>query len=101
MTKRDVISWVIEWMSANEAAITEELALRCERAARAEWGGQRIDYVAKVCSADAQRRRKLQGRTDPAIERAAVADYLANRPIEEIEQERSITRRTLYRMLKR
>jgi DNA-binding NtrC family response regulator len=44
----DIISWVIDWMLANEDSITQELALRCELEARAEWGGQRIEYVAKT-----------------------------------------------------
>ncbi len=99
--KPDVIRWVIDWMMTNEAAVTEDMALRCERAARAEWGGQRVDYIAKTCSTDREQRRSLQGRTAPATERAAVADYLANKPIAAIETAHGINRRTLYRMLKR
>lgn len=101
MIKRDVISWVIDWMMTNEAAITEELALRCEREARREWGGQRIDYIAKTAAVDREQRRTLQGRTPVETERHAVADYLANKPIDTIVAERGISRRTLYRALKR
>lgn len=49
--KPDIIRSVINRMLAH-GVITEELALRCEREARAEWGGQRIDYVAKHSQAD-------------------------------------------------
>lgn len=101
MSKRDVINWVIDWMMTNEAAITEDLALRCEREARREWGGQRIDYIAKTSSADRDQRRALQGRTPAETERSAVADYLANKPVQTIIAERGISRRTLYRAIKR
>jgi len=101
MSKRDVINWVIDWMMTNEAAITEDLALRCEREARREWGGQRIDYIAKTSSADREQRRALQGRTPPEIERRIISDYLANRPVQEIADEYRRSRRTIYRTVKR
>jgi hypothetical protein len=98
---KDIIRWVIDRMLAHDDSITQELALTVEREARAEWGGQRIDYIAKTCPADRDRRRALQGRTSPERERAAVADYLADKPLPLIEQEHGISRRTLYRMVKR
>ena len=101
MSKRDVISWVIDWMMTNEAAITEELALRCEREARREWGGQRIDYIAKTSALDREQRRTLQGRTSPQKERRIVAAYMANQPMAEIVSENETCRRTIYRAVRR
>jgi transposase-like protein len=98
---KDIIRWVIDRMLAHDDSITQELALTVEREARAEWGGQRIDYIAKTCPEDLERRRALQGRTDPERERAAVAAYLADEPVPAIEQRFGISRRTLYRMIKR
>lgn len=97
----DVIRWVIDWMLANDDSINQELALRCEREARREWGGQEVGYIAKTCAADREQRRALQGRTPASTERAAVADYLSNRPIDQVVEAHGISRRTLYRMIKR
>jgi len=97
----DVIRWVIDRMMAHEDSITQELALTVEREARAEWGGQRVDYIAKTCAADVDRRRALQGRTAPATERAVVAAYVADQPIEAIARKHGISRATIYRMVKR
>jgi transposase-like protein len=101
MSHRDVICSVIEIMRSLAPAITEEQAQMCERAARKEWGGQRIDYIAKTCSSDRDQRRQLQGRTSAQVQKAAVADYLADKPIAEITNDHGISRRTLYRMVKR
>lgn len=101
MSKSDVICRVIEIMRSLAPSITEEQAAMCERAARAEWGGQRVDYIAKTCSIDREQRRQLQGRTSPTVQTAAVADYLADRPIPQILSDHGISRRTLYRMIKR
>ena len=99
MTRRtDIICWVIDWMMVNEQAVTEELALRCEREARAEWGGQRIDYVARHCAVDKPRR---SGPPAKPVPEGAVADYIAGRPLPEIVAEHGVSRRTLYRSLKR
>lgn len=101
MSKSDVICSVIDIMRSLAPAITEEQARMCERAARAEWGGQRIDYIAKTCSADKDHRRQLQGKTPPQVRLAAVAEYLAGAPIDEVAQRHGIHRATLYRSLKR
>lgn len=98
---RDPIVRTIEIMRSLVPSITEEQALMCERAARAEWGGQRVDYIAKTCAADKAERRALQGRTATATEQAVVSAYLSNKPIGVIVQEHGISRRTLYRMVKR
>jgi transcriptional regulator of acetoin/glycerol metabolism len=98
MRRPDVIRWVIDWMMANEAAISEDLALRCERAARAEWGGQRVDYIAKTCAADGV--GAAGGRPRKAA-MAAISDYIDGRPLPEISQAHGVSRATLYRALKR
>lgn len=99
MGRKDIIRWVIERMMAHEDSITQELALTVEREARAEWGGQRIDYIAKTCAADVEERRRLQGAKP--VPQEAVADYVAGQPMPEIELKYGISRRTLYRGLKR
>lgn len=101
MSKSDVICRVIEIMRSLAPSITEEQAAMCERAARAEWGGQRVDYIAKTCSADRDHRRQLQGKTPPEVRQVAVAEYLAGVPVDEIAQRHGIHRATLYRSLKR
>lgn len=89
--RRDPISWVIDWMLANESAITEELALRCEAAARQEWGGQGWNYFS----------RKSQ-RERVHAERAAHATVLStDRPIHEVARVHGMSRATLYRLVKR
>lgn len=93
MSRPDVIRWVIDWMLTNDESISQDLALRCEREARREWGGQRIDYVAKTCEADRQARREA--------ERNAHADLLGSQPMDEISRTRGISRATLYRLARR
>ena len=90
MTRPDVIRWVIERMMAHEDSITQELALTVEREARAEWGGQRIEYVAKVCEADRGRAR-----------RAASVAAMTEEPVSAVAKRHGLHRATLYRMLKR
>ena len=85
----DIVRWLIDWMLANGGAVTEEMALRAERAARAEWGGQTIGYVAKQVDADRQRR----------IREAAKAAK-DGRPVIEAARAHGIGRSTLYRALK-
>ncbi len=94
----DIIRWVIDRFLAHDDSITQELALTIEREARAEWGGQRIDYVAKFCEAD------RPGRTRQArqpLPEEAVRDYLAGTPLPEITSRHGVSRATLYRGLKR
>lgn len=98
-SRSDVICWVIDRMRAHVPEITPELALIVEREARAEWGGQRIDYVARTCAHELEERRRLQGAKPVPPE--AVADYIAGRPLPEITATHAISRRSLYRALKR
>lgn len=93
--RHDIITSVIDWMMANESAITEDLALRCECEARREWGGQRIDNVAKTPEIDQRARRQAQ--------RAAHADLLTAdaRPVQDIATARGLSRAAVYRLMRR
>lgn len=95
----DIIRWVIERMMAHEDSITQDLALTVEREARREWGRQRIDYIAQHCVGDVEARRRAQGAKEVPPE--AVRAYINNEPMASIEVEHGISRRTLYRALKR
>ena len=97
MSNKDIIRWVIDCMMRHEDSITQELALTVERESRAEWGGQRIEYVAKTCDARAARQRI------PAdVARRAHADAIASdEPTEAIIARHGISRATFYRLLKR
>jgi hypothetical protein len=90
MPRKDIIKWAVEWMLANDQAITEELAFRFEREAREEWGGQRIEYIAKRSP-----RLSEEGRV------AAFQAGASSKPTHEVLNEHGISRRTLYRLLKR
>ena len=81
----DVIRWVIDWMMTNDDSITQDLAMRCEREARAEWGGQSVPYIAKTCAADR--------RAQVAAARAAVS---AGVPVAQAARQAGIGRSSLY-----
>lgn len=96
MTRKDIIRWTIEWFVANDAAFTEELALRYERESRAEWGG--VDNRPwKTPEGRNGRPRKLPD------EAAAFRDALASpaAPLEAVAERHGVSRRTMYRLLKR
>ena len=86
----DIIRWIIDRMLAHEDSITQELALTVEREARIEWGGQRIDYVAKHCQADVEARRK-----------SAVRSYIDGQSFDQIQGATGVSRSALYRSLKK
>lgn len=94
-TRKDIITSVIDWMMANEDAITEELALRCDMEMRRDWGGQRIDNVAKTSESDQRARREAQ--------RSAHADLLApgTKPVPEIANSHGLSRASVYRLMRR
>lgn len=50
--RADVIRWTIDRLMTHAPSVTPTMALTVEREARAVWGGQRIDYIRKTCSAD-------------------------------------------------
>lgn len=98
---RDIIRWVIDCMMRHDDSITQELALVVERESRAEWGGQRIDYVAKTCQSE---RNGHAGRPPiaPDVARRAHADALASaEPTDRIAARHGVSRATLYRLYKK
>lgn len=95
---QDVIRWVIDWMVEHQPAITEDLALRCERAARAEWGGQEVGYIRKTCASD---RRAGRRPLTPELAHQVYAAGLSAAPTEDVTREHGVSRATLYRLLKR
>lgn len=82
-------------------SITQEERVRILRAWHTEYGGEEFGYVSKTSSADRELRRRMQGRTAPEVEQAAVADYLAGHPVDQVATRHGIHRATLYRALKR
>lgn len=96
MSQKDIIRWVIDCMLAHDDSISQDLAATVEREARAEWAGQRIDYIAR--HSDRKTARK------PLSEDAQRAVYqagLAAIPADQIISEHGISRTTLYRLMKR
>lgn len=92
----DIISWVIARMRAHDERITSEIAAAVEREARAEWGGQRIDYIAK--NAD---RRSSRRPLDRDARKAAYVAAAGSASTNEVLQATGVSRATLYRLLKR
>lgn len=96
MSQKDIIRWVIDRMLAHDDSITQELAATVEREARAEWSGQRIDYIARHCDRKAARKPLSE-----AAQRAVYEAGLAATPTDQIVNEHGISRTTLYRLMKR
>lgn len=86
----DIIRWMLDWMLANETSITEEMALRAEMAAREEWGGQEVGYIA----------RKPQS-ARRAVMDAALAEIDAGATPAEVAKRHEIDPATLARELRR
>lgn len=97
MSRKDIIKWIVDRMLAHDDSITQELALTIEREARAEWGGQRIDYIAKHCGQARAGRQGLPTEVRQAVYQAGVSDQSTA----SITAEHGISRATLYRLLKR
>lgn len=98
MSNKDIIRWVIDRMLAHDDSITQDLAATVEREARAEWSGQRIDYIARHCAADRKSGRKP---LSDDVQRAVYAAGLGAAPTDAIITEHGISRATLYRLMKR
>lgn len=94
MSRKDIIRWVIDRMLAHDDSITQELALTVEREARAEWGGQRIEYVPKTCG-------HVTARKPAPLDRSVVEAIDQGMPARQAGAEHGISRATVYRMLKR
>jgi hypothetical protein len=91
MARPDPITYVIDWLMRHHPSISDDLALRAEAAARAEYGGESWAYIAR----QSQRQKA-------AIERAAHAAALrTSAPLEKVAQAHGLSRRTMYRLLKR
>lgn len=62
MRRDDPILWILRWLQDHCPQVTPDLTARCERAARLEWGGLRVPYIAKGCAADTREKlvRALQ-----------------------------------------
>lgn len=62
MKRDDPILWILRWLQDHCPQVTPDLTARCERAARLEWGGLRVPYIAKGCTADTREKlaRALQ-----------------------------------------
>lgn len=84
---RDLIQRLLE-ASSREGSFTESVALEVERQWRQDNRGEQYTVCAKPRPAD-------------ETKAAAVADYLQNRPVEEITSRHNISRATLYRYLKK
>jgi len=85
--EKDLIRDILERVMA-EHGLTEAAALKIETEIRVAWGGERV-FVAK----DAKRQ--------PHVREKIVADFAAGLDIAQIERAHGISRRTIYRMLKR
>ena len=94
--QKDIIKWVIERMLAHDDSITQELALTVEREARLEWGGQRIEYIAK----SVERKHGPRPLLDSEARRAAFEAAKSDAPIAEVQQKTGLSRASIYRLLK-
>lgn len=94
--RRDIIKWILDRLVAHDDSITQDLILTVEREARAEWGGQRIDYIPKTTDRAAGRRP-----LDPQARRAAFEAGASSAPTPQVLQTTGVSRATLYRLLKR
>jgi predicted transcriptional regulator len=98
MSRKDIIRWVIDVMLEEMASATgDDLAERVERKARREWGGQRIDYVAKRVVGQPGRPPKLD-QSEPAV-----VDEVLRSPetMDQLADRHGVSRSTLYRAIKR
>lgn len=84
---RDLIGRILE-AAHREGSFTESMALEIERQWRHDNRGEKITISGRM-------------RPDEAAKEAMVAAYLANEPIDEIASRHNISRRTMYRYLKK
>lgn len=97
MARHDIVRWFIEAVSARgESCLTPDGLLNLELDARAEWGGQRIEYIAKTMTG--RRPTKLPPAEEQQVYRRAIDTDI---PSDRLADESGISRSTLYRLLKR
>lgn len=98
MSRKDIIRWVIECAMRHDDSITQELALVIERECRAEWGGQRIEYVPRHVNSTSRGGRPP---TDAEVaQRAVNAVVRGGRSPAEAASDAGVSRRTIYNLLK-
>lgn len=96
MSKRaDIVRWAIDWLLANDDAMTQEMAVRFEQAAREEWGGQEV----RVWKTRDGRAGRPAGK--PYDHDRAYSDAASTLPTEQVSARHGISRRTIYYLLKR
>lgn len=93
MSRKDVVTWLIERVIADAGGLTTEQAQAIEMEARTLFGGKE-QYIA------APWRRTGGRRTHPAS-RAAYDQALTSAPTSDIVSEHGISRATIYRLIKR
>lgn len=99
VARTDIVRWFIEAVSARgDSCLTPEGLLNLELDARAEWGGQRIEYIAKTMSRGGGRPTKLPPAEEQKVLRQAIDTDI---PSERLASDSGISRATLYRLLKR
>lgn len=98
MSRKDIIRWVIECAMRHDDSITQELALVIERECRAEWGGQRIEYVPKHVTSTSRGGRPP---TDAAVAARAVSAVVrGGRSPSDVASDMGVSRTTMYELLK-
>jgi len=98
----DSCNWLLDWLLANEPAITEELACRAEEAYCKYWGGTKSEYHHKRPKRRAGRAQfGAPPRIPDEVKRQAHAAALGDEPTDKIIERTGISRRTFYRLLKR
>jgi hypothetical protein len=93
--ERDPVRYLLDWLLANESCISEELALRAELATREVYGG----FKVRIWKRPNGRPGRPRGTDFDAAQ--VYADGLTSRSTDEIVAQHGVSRRTLYRMLKK
>lgn len=98
MSSKDIIRATIDCLMSIDPRITTETGLVAERRMKAEWGGQRIEYVPRTCEGE----RSAGRRPIPlSVLRVAYRDALNSREsTERIAERHGISRASLCRLVK-
>ncbi len=89
----DIVQVILELVSTATSDLTPEKSRDIEQIVRTRYGGLRLRIVKRKKHPTPERREE--------ITRIALAPELASVPTDEIAQTNGISRRTLYRYLKR
>jgi DNA invertase Pin-like site-specific DNA recombinase len=85
----DIVLVILRLVLAAEPTVTQEKAREIEQQVRDQYGGMRTRIPKRGKHPTAEKRRKV------------FQDALTNAPTDQVTQENGISRRTLYRYLKR